>query len=74
MAVVGSHSNLALHAASQQGNAPRHISTNGVTDSMSEDIDDTPKYVAAIGIGAVVLMLLLKQAGFRFSFGVKAGR
>ena len=34
------------------------------------DIDSTPKWVAGYGITAIVVLALLKYAGFRFSVGV----
>jgi len=79
MAEVGGYggsSNLALHNAGQTGTAVRHTATpgDGVFSDIREDIDGTPKAVALIGLAALAVMYGLKQMGFRFSFGVAAGR
>ncbi len=76
MAEVGGHTNLALHRADQMGTAVRHTSApgDGVFSDIREDIDGTPRTVALIGLAALAVMYGLKQMGFRFSFGVAAGR
>lgn len=37
-------------------------------------IDNSPKYVGALVLAALVGLIAMKAAGFRFSFGVSAGR
>lgn len=52
----------------------RHFT--GVLDvnENTNDIDDTPKIVAAIGLAALITLIMLKRAGFRFSFGATVGK
>jgi len=37
-------------------------------------VDNSPKYVGALVLGSLVTLVALKALGFRFSFGVSAGR
>jgi len=76
MATVGTHSNLGLYKADQLGNAGRHTMGpgDGTFDDMRNVVDGTPQAVALIGLGALGVMFGLKFLGFRFSFGVSAGR
>lgn len=56
---------------------PSHPGGSKIVDSDSKelfDIDDTPKIVAGFGLGALAVLVALKAFGFRFSFGVAAGR
>lgn len=50
------------------------MNPDGVLDDMREAIDSTPRYAAAIGLGAIALLFFLKRAGFRFVVGVNVGR
>lgn len=54
-------------------NYERHA-PDGITDDLRETIDGTPRSVAAIALIALVTLAALNRAGFRFSFGVSAGR
>lgn len=38
------------------------------------DIDSTPLFSAGIGALAILALIAMNRAGFRFSFGVSAGR
>jgi hypothetical protein len=48
---------------------PRDMNENGVFD----DIDETPKVVAGLVLGAVAVLVLLKAGGFRFTFSANVG-
>jgi len=38
-----------------------------------DDIDNTPKVVGGIVLGSVAVLVLLKAAGFRFTFSANVG-
>jgi len=38
-----------------------------------DDIDSTPKIVGALVLGATALLVVLKAAGFRFTFSANVG-
>lgn len=40
----------------------------------ASDIDATPLFSAGIGAVAILALIAMNRAGFRFSFGVSAGR
>ncbi len=44
--------------------------STGFLDDFGDVIDNTPRVVAAFVLGAAIVLLLLKRAGFRFNFGV----
>lgn len=50
--------------------APSHP-VNDLPD-FGDFIDNTPRAVAAAIVAAVIVLFLLKRAGFRFNFGVGA--
>lgn len=71
------HPILDIQARNQSGSYERHYTdmvddNSGVLDSVG--IDSTPLGVAAFGLGALAVLWGLKYAGFRFAFGVSAGR
>jgi len=45
---------------------------SGVADEVTGVIDSTPAIVAGFVLGATVVLVMLKAAGFRFNFGVGA--
>lgn len=47
---------------------------SGAQQDVYGQIDNSPKYVGAIVLGALLTLVALKALGFRFSFGVSAGR
>lgn len=67
------HSNLGLNSANQMGSAQRHATVTPDAGIEIADIDGTPMVVAAIGGLALVVLVFLKRAGFRFDFGVSGG-
>lgn len=46
----------------------------GLTDEVFGSVDNSPKYVGAVVLGSLLTLVALKALGFRFSFGVSAGR
>lgn len=44
----------------------------GFFTELGASIDETPAFVAGLVIGALGIMFAMKQAGFRFNFGVGA--
>ena len=64
-----------LYAANQFGNEKRHDPLNDPLQSVTaQDIDATPLFTAGFGAIAILLLIAMNKAGFRFSFGVSAGR
>jgi hypothetical protein len=61
---------------------PTYVAEGGQSamepDAVSADtygqIDNSPRYVGAIVLGSLLTLVALKALGFRFSFGVSAGR
>lgn len=45
-----------------------------VAQDVYGQIDNSPKYVGALVLGSLLTLVALKALGFRFSFGVAAGR
>lgn len=63
------HPNIAIYRSGNMNQARRHA-PDGVFDDVRETIDNTPKVVGALGLGALLALVLLKRAGFRFAVGV----
>lgn len=59
-----------MQTALNSGGVPEPA--DGFFSDLGDAIDNTPRAVAAIVLGAAVLLILLKRAGFRFNFGVGA--
>lgn len=66
------HSNLGLNSANQMGQTARHATVTPDAGLEIADIDGTPAVVAAVGMLAIVTLVFLKRAGFRFDFGITA--
>lgn len=69
--MFGYHPNLTLDAEVE-----RHwlVNPQDVIQEVNGGIDNSSKYVGAIVLGALGTLVALKALGFRFSFGVSAGR
>lgn len=50
------------------------VEPQGLTDEVFGSVDNSPKYVGAVVLGSLLTLVALKALGFRFSFGVSAGR
>ena len=75
MAAIDPYSNLGLYRSSQLDVYERHDTMDdSVMDDVRNAVDATPLTVAGLALGALVVLALLNRAGFRFSFGVSAGR
>lgn len=72
MASAQYHSNLGLYGAQQQNQSVRHSQIQEAPGLDIGDIDGTPMTVAAIGALALIALIALKRAGFRFDFGLSA--
>jgi hypothetical protein len=70
-APFGYHPNLTLNA-----DVGRHVmdQSGGVVNDVYGAVDNSPKYLGALVLGSLVTLVALKALGFRFSFGVSAGR
>lgn len=66
----GYHPLLTLHAESERAMFGTSDSADGIAAQVYGDIDNTPKAVALIGLGALVTLIGLKALGFRFAIGV----
>lgn len=55
------------------GTGQRQEVRDGYTADLAELIDATPRFVAGLVLGAALTLLLLRVAGFRFSFGASIG-
>jgi hypothetical protein len=62
---------------------PTYVAEGGIQTTMNPEelgqdvygqIDNSPKYVGAVVLGALLTLIALKALGFRFAFGVSAGR
>ena len=73
MSALDYHSNLGLNSANQQGQTARHATVTPDVGLDIGDIDGTPAVVAVIGGLALVTLIFLKRAGFRFDFGISGG-
>lgn len=47
--------------------------TDSVLSEITGTIDSTPRFVGGLVLGSLATLVLLKVAGFRFSFGVGVG-
>lgn len=47
---------------------------SGAEQDVYGQVDNSPKYVGALVLGGLLTLVALKALGFRFSFGVSAGR
>lgn len=45
-----------------------------VAQDIYGQVDNSPKYIGALVLGSLLTLVALKALGFRFSFGVSAGR
>lgn len=45
---------------------------DGFLSELGNSTDNTPRFVAGVIVGSVIVLFLLKRAGFRFNFGVGA--
>lgn len=64
-----------IYSANQFGQSERHDPLNDPLQSpRASDIDATPLFTAGFGALAVLILIGMNKAGFRFSFGVSAGR
>jgi hypothetical protein len=69
---------LTAQQALNGGNTQQHSTGpgSGLDDMLSDNIDidlRVPRFVAGLVLGAAVTLLLLRVAGFRFSFGAQLG-
>lgn len=46
---------------------------DAIGGALDGDVDATPRLLAAVLLGSVATLFLLRVAGFRFSFGVGVG-
>lgn len=71
------YSNIGLYQASYNPQSAERHTVSGMDDFVEDvrgSIDSTPIGVAAIGLMALGVLVLLNRTGFRFSFGVSAGK
>ena len=71
------YANIGLYQASYRPEVrERHVVDvdHGIMDDVRGTIDGTPMGVAVIGFLSLAVLVALNRAGFRFSFGVSAGK
>lgn len=78
MATVNGFSNLGFYQAGYMPEVKeRHNPMNpaqAVVRGDSKEIDGTPAWAAGIGVLALLVLVGLDRAGFRFAFGVRVGK
>lgn len=67
--IFGHHPNPTYTA---QGGMP--VDPEALAQDVYGQVDNSPKYVGALVLGSLLTLVALKALGFRFSFGVSAGR
>jgi hypothetical protein len=67
--MYGDNSVLEMQQVHNAGDDPGVLEGLGLGDA----IDSTPRFVAGLVLGAMLTLLLLKVAGFRFAFGAQIG-
>lgn len=61
-------------ASSAASAAGRHgVGGQGIVGHLGDSIDNTPRFVAGLVLGAALTIFALRVAGFRFSFGANIG-
>jgi hypothetical protein len=68
------HPVMESHFYATTGRNTMEPDSRDVMDELAGAIDNTPKFVAGLALGSLLVLVALKAAGFRFVVGVNVGK
>lgn len=66
-------SQLAMNGGAVRQTPVTNDAPRGIAGGIAAEIDNTPRILAGMILGAALTLFLLRVAGFRFSFGASIG-